>query len=188
MMKTITIGFGILLILLGISSYVGTGMTSLTALTPAFFGLAILTLGLVVRLEKRSKNTALFGAVFLAILVFLGSVRGLIGLYTMLTGGDVARPVTTISQSLMVGLCILFVGLAVTLTKNFWQGWKEFGHFLGNLLARVVLTIFYFTVFVPFAIGVRLFSDPLHIKTLPVPFWRPRMTGDQTLEHVTRQY
>lgn len=188
MIKIITIGFGILLILLGISSYVGTGMTSLTALIPAFFGVAIFILGLFVRLDKGSKNTPLFGAVFLAILGFLGSVRGLIDLYTMLTGGEVARPTATVAQAVMTGLCVLFVVLAVTLTPNFWSGWKEFGHFLGNLLARVVLTIFYFTIFVPFAIGVRLFSDPLHIKTLPVPFWRPRTTGDQTLEHVTRQY
>ncbi len=72
--------------------------------------------------------------------------------------------------------------------KKFWEGWKAFGQFLGNLLARVVLSIFYFTVFVPFGVGVRLFSDPLQIKTAPDTFWRPRPTGDQSLEDTKRQF
>jgi hypothetical protein len=72
--------------------------------------------------------------------------------------------------------------------KRFWRAWKAFGEFLGNLLARVVLTLFYFTVFVPFAIGVRLLSDPLQIKTQPAQLWRPRTTGDQKLEDVMRQF
>jgi len=78
--------------------------------------------------------------------------------------------------------------LGLTLIKDFWRGWKAFGHFLGDLLARVVLTIFYFTVFVPFGIGVRLFSDPLHIKTTASPFWRSRTTGDQKFEDILRQF
>lgn len=72
--------------------------------------------------------------------------------------------------------------------KKFWQAWKAFGQFIGDLLARIVLTLFYFTVFVPFGLGVKLFSDPLQIKSHPAEFWRPRTTGDQTLEDVLRQY
>ena len=76
----------------------------------------------------------------------------------------------------------------MSLLKRFWEAWKAFGHFIGNLLARVVLTVFYFTVFVPFAIGVRLFSDPLYLKTTASPFWRPRTTGDQNFEDILRQF
>jgi len=72
--------------------------------------------------------------------------------------------------------------------KRFWEGWKAFGQAMGNLLARVVLTIFYFTIFVPFGVGVRLFGDPLQIKSQPAEQWRPRATGDQKLEEVLRQY
>jgi len=72
--------------------------------------------------------------------------------------------------------------------KKFWEKWKAFGQFLGNLLARVVLTIFYFTVFVPFGLGVRLFSDPLGIKTQATKYWQERTTEDQTLEDVLKQY
>ena len=72
--------------------------------------------------------------------------------------------------------------------KKIWHVWKAFGQFIGDLLARVVLTLFYFTVFVPFGLGVKLFSDPLQLKNAPAEFWRPRSTGDQTLEDVLRQY
>jgi hypothetical protein len=72
--------------------------------------------------------------------------------------------------------------------KKLWEGWKAFGHFLGNLLARVVLSIFYFTIFVPFGLGVRWLSDPLQIKTRPNSLWRPRSTTDQTLAEVGRQF
>lgn len=70
----------------------------------------------------------------------------------------------------------------------FWASWKAFGHFLGDLLGRVAMTIFYFTAFVPFAIGVRLFSDPLQIKQQPSALWRPRTTGDQALQQIERQF
>ncbi|HRV96860.1 MAG TPA: hypothetical protein P5526_32190 [Anaerolineae bacterium] len=72
--------------------------------------------------------------------------------------------------------------------KKLWAGWKRFGEIIGNFLARIVLTIFYFTVFVPFAIGVRLLSDPLKIKELPAELWQPRTTGDQQLEEALRQF
>jgi hypothetical protein len=72
--------------------------------------------------------------------------------------------------------------------RKLWGGWKAFGRFMGNFLARIVLTIFYFTVFVPFGIAVSLFGDPLLIKIPPDTLWRPRTTGDQKLEEILRQF
>ncbi len=74
------------------------------------------------------------------------------------------------------------------LLKKIWEGWKAFGRFMGNMVARVVLSLFYFTVFVPFGIGVRLFSDPLQIKGERPNGWQERTTGDQSLEEVGRQF
>lgn len=178
-MKIITVGFGVLLILLGVGSY---------ALFPAFLGLLICILGFIALLGKQPNNHPLFGAVMLALLGLIGSLRSLWHLSIVLTGGEVARPTAVVVQSIMGVLCVVFIVLALMLIKDFWHGWKAFGHFLGNLLARVVLSIFYFTIFVPFALGVRLFNDPLQIKNTPANFWRPRTTGDQTLEEVMRQY
>jgi hypothetical protein len=76
----------------------------------------------------------------------------------------------------------------MTVLRKLWEGWKAFGHFLGNLLARVVLSIFYFTIFAPFGLGVRWLSDPLQIRTRPDSLWRPRLATDQTLAEAGRQF
>jgi hypothetical protein len=72
--------------------------------------------------------------------------------------------------------------------KKFWAGWKAFGRMMGNLVARVALSVFYFTVFVPFGLGVRWFSDPLQVKAVPSRLWRPRTTPPATLADAERQY
>jgi hypothetical protein len=43
-----------------------------------------------------------------------------------------------------------------------WRAWKRIGRAIGDLIGRFVLTVFYFTIFVPFAVGVRVFhrSNP----------------------------
>lgn len=71
---------------------------------------------------------------------------------------------------------------------RFWEGWKRFGQAVGDFMARVVLTIFYFTIFLPFGLGTRLLSDPLEIKpSEDGPKWTERKTGDLTLEDARRQ-
>jgi hypothetical protein len=72
--------------------------------------------------------------------------------------------------------------------KKIWDGWQAFGRFLGNMVARVALSIFYFTVFVPFALGARWWSDPLQIKTTPSKLWRERTTTEQTVAEAERQF
>ncbi len=37
-----------------------------------------------------------------------------------------------------------------------WHTWKAIGLKIGNLIARVILTIFYLTVFVPYGVVVQL--------------------------------
>lgn len=71
--------------------------------------------------------------------------------------------------------------------RKFWSAWKRFGQWVGDMLARIVLTIFYFTIFLPFGIGVRLFGDPLQIKQRPGSLWLARKTTDLAMEDVRRQ-
>jgi len=35
---------------------------------------------------------------------------------------------------------------------------------IGNFMNRLILSLFYFVIVLPFGLGVRLFSDPLRIK------------------------
>jgi hypothetical protein len=69
-----------------------------------------------------------------------------------------------------------------------WQVWKRFGQFIGDLIGRVVLTVFYFTLFMPFALGVRFFGDPLALRPLDRQKWRERKTQDLTLEDSRRLF
>jgi hypothetical protein len=50
------------------------------------------------------------------------------------------------------------------LLRKIWVGWKRVGQAIGDFIGRLVLTLFYFTLYVPFALGVRIWGDPLEIK------------------------
>lgn len=51
--------------------------------------------------------------------------------------------------------------------KRVWEVWKRIAHKIGNFQARVLLTVFYGVLVLPFGLAVRLFSDPLRIKRRP---------------------
>ena len=72
--------------------------------------------------------------------------------------------------------------------RKVWQVWKRFGQFMGDLIGRVVLTVFYFTLFMPFGLGVRLLGDPLAIRPLSRAKWLERKTHDVTLEDSRRLF
>lgn len=71
--------------------------------------------------------------------------------------------------------------------KKIWQAWKRFGQFLGDVLARIVLTLFYFSLFLPFGIGVTVFSDPLHTRTKTAA-WLSRKDAPPTLDDARRGF
>lgn len=68
-----------------------------------------------------------------------------------------------------------------------WERWKIIGDVFGDLQARLFATLFYFTIFVPFALGVRLLSDPLHLRTSPNR-WLDRAPVDKSLDAARRQF
>ena len=111
-MANLTIVFGVLLILLGLGGWFGSGGASITALIPAAFGIVLAILGFVARNDKARKN-AMHVAVIVGLLAFLGSARGLLQLPTVISGGEVARPAAVIAQSVMAIVMAIFVGLCV---------------------------------------------------------------------------
>jgi hypothetical protein len=182
MMKLLTILFGIVLTGLGFWSYTVEG-----AWLPSVLGLLVILFGLWQGRWKH--NYPIFGAVMMGILSVLGAIRAWWNLIVMLTGGPPALSNELILTRSVRGLVSLVFIIAIYfMMKNFWPQWKKFGQFLGDGVGRAALTVFYFTIFVPFGIGVRLFSDPLQIKSQPDKLWRPRPTGDQKPEDVVRQF
>ena len=70
-----------------------------------------------------------------------------------------------------------------------WQKWKKYGQLIGDFIARIILSLFYFTLFVPFALGLRLFGDPLGAKNNPdESLWLDREIDDITIETARRQF
>jgi len=71
--------------------------------------------------------------------------------------------------------------------RRLWQGWKRVGKKIGDFQARVLLTIFYFVILAPFALGVRLLADPLGLKH--PGGWHPVTPPSETpLQRAGRQF
>ena len=110
-MASTTIALGVTLIILGLAGYFLTGMVSITALIPAFFGIVIALAGLIARDERKRKH-AMHAAVLVALVGFLGSARGLLQIGDALNG-TAERPAAVIAQSLMALLTLGYIILAV---------------------------------------------------------------------------
>lgn len=73
--------------------------------------------------------------------------------------------------------------------KGLWSGWKELAHYIGDFQSRLLLTIFYFTVAVPFGVLVRLVIDPLRIHCESATSnWTKRQTDNIDLPAARRQF
>ena len=53
----------------------------------------------------------------------------------------------------------------VQFLKWLWTRWKAIAHKIGDFQARGILSLFYFIVLAPFALGVKILSDPLQLKS-----------------------
>ncbi|MCD4686244.1 MAG: hypothetical protein K8S97_09945 [Anaerolineae bacterium] len=68
-----------------------------------------------------------------------------------------------------------------------WERWKILGEAFGDFQGRLFAVLFYFTIFVPFALGARLFSDPLRIRTAQAQ-WVEREAVGHTLDDARQQF
>ena len=71
--------------------------------------------------------------------------------------------------------------------KLIWKKWLAFGRVMGDFVARIFMTVFYFTIAIPFGIGVRLFKDPLRLKSSQTG-WLKREDRRETIEEARRLY
>jgi hypothetical protein len=113
---SITIALGVALIIVGLAGYFLTGAVSLTALIPAGFGVVIALAGVVAR-DDRMRKHAMHAAVLVALLGFLGSVRGVLQIGALLDG-TAARPAAVVSQTIMA---VLTLGYIVVAVRSFVQ-------------------------------------------------------------------
>ena len=70
--------------------------------------------------------------------------------------------------------------------KRIWEAWKRIAHRIGNFQARVLLTILYLVLVLPFGVVVRLLADPLRIKRNP-DAWLDHPESPATFDWARRQ-
>jgi hypothetical protein len=80
-----------------------------TALIPGALGLTIALLGIWANRSPAQKNLAMNIALGLSVLGILGSVQGIPGFITILSGGTVERPIAAMAQFATVFICLGFV-------------------------------------------------------------------------------
>lgn len=113
-MAKLTIGFGVVLIALGVWGYVGTGSAHPTALIPVYFGLAIAIAGALAITENAKRRMLwMHIAVTVGLLGFLGAAVQAIREYVAAHGGPLAQPVAVEDQAAMAVICLVFVLLCV---------------------------------------------------------------------------
>ncbi len=118
-MARLTIFFGIILILLGILTYMNTGERFPTSLIPAYFG-AILSICGVLARTADLKRRALWMhiAVTVGLLGVLGTAKSVVDYIRMKQGVQFKYPIAVEEKSAMAMLLLVFVILCV---RNFVQ-------------------------------------------------------------------
>lgn len=110
-MPSTSIALGVLLILIGLAGYLygfADGKASVTALIPAFFGLALAGLGVGARVKESLRKHLMHAAVVIALLGFILPTGRLVSKFSELT---LTPPV--LSQISMAAVCLLFVILGI---------------------------------------------------------------------------
>jgi hypothetical protein len=75
------------------------------------------------------------------------------------------------------------------ITRAAWNAWKSRTHDIAEFQSRFLLTVFYFTVLVPFALLTRLFSDPLRLRRhAPGTAWCTWAARDSSIDAARRQF
>jgi uncharacterized membrane protein HdeD (DUF308 family) len=104
---------GVLLIVLGLLTYVLSQMASWTPLIPAIFGVVFLILGVIAQVDSSKRKHSMHIAVIFTLLGLLGSLGALGTLPALLSGQEVARPMAVFSRSVMAMLLLVYFGLSI---------------------------------------------------------------------------
>lgn len=69
-----------------------------------------------------------------------------------------------------------------------WNGWKKFAHTFGRVNTEIILFLFYFLIFTPFGLLLKLFGfDPLKRKLKRNTGWQDIEIGRFDMEEASHQ-
>jgi len=73
--------------------------------------------------------------------------------------------------------------------SKLWAGWKELAKYFADFQSRWLLTVFYFTIILPFGLLATLFMDGLHTKRVPEnSAWMKREDHSAGIESANHMY
>jgi hypothetical protein len=118
--------------------------------------------------------------------LLVGGVLGLLTAYFWWRARMTAAAVAG-SLAALLGIFGLFIP---PLAKLFHRGWMTFAYALGYVNSRIILTLFYFLVVVPYGLISRLFGrDPLQLRQRDLEsYWTPRSATRQSKEQFERLF
>jgi len=113
-MAKLTIGFGVLLILLAVIGFVATGSAHPTALIPAAFGALFIIFGLLANTPDAKKRMLwMHVAVTVGLIGFLSTLTADVQAIKMSHGTVYPHPAAVLEKAAMSLLCLIYVLLCV---------------------------------------------------------------------------
>lgn len=113
-MARLTIIFGIILMLLGVFTYMGTGSMYPTSLIPAYFGAVLAVLGALSRtIDLKKRGLYMHIAVTVGLLGFLGTAKSIFDYIRMKQGVQFKLPLAVEEKASMATLLLVYVLLCV---------------------------------------------------------------------------
>ncbi|MFC1879550.1 hypothetical protein ACFLZW_06510 [Chloroflexota bacterium] len=73
--------------------------------------------------------------------------------------------------------------------RSAWQRWLGFSKKFGDYQSRVLLAFLYFTLVLPFGLGLQAFSDPLNTRKMPdASAWHTWGDSPKSVDEARRQF
>ena len=113
-MAKLTIVFGVVLILIGVTGFVTTGHTHPTALIPSYIGLILAVAGSIANTEDAKKRMLwMHIAVTVGLLGFLFTVKGAIETIRLSAGTVYEHPIAVEEKGATCLVCMIFVAFCI---------------------------------------------------------------------------
>ncbi len=103
-----------------------------------------------------------------------------------LRGNPAYRPYVLPALMLLGAFFALFALKAPRRLAPVYKAWMTMAHYMGTVMTNVVLTIFYFTILMPFTL-IR-FKDPLRKKLGGATYWEPHKNAEPSIERFRRAF
>lgn len=76
----------------------------------------------------------------------------------------------------------------ISILKALWLYWKDIAQVIGHFQSRVLLSLFYFLLFGPVSLALKILADPLLIRPRAGTRWTDREVPNDVAAMARRQF